>query len=91
MAPGAPGSLYPWFPEPDRQWIVDTGLAVMAPLPQLDGGPAAVLGIGPKSNGLPYSREEFLFLTALGAAAAPALGRVQGMPVTGRRSSAVQG
>lgn len=86
VAPDAPSSLYRWFPEADRQWIVDMGLAVMAPLPQLNGGPSAVLGVGPKGNGLPYSREDFLFLTALGAAAAPALERVQGI-----RSTTVDG
>jgi hypothetical protein len=71
--PEDPRSLFRWLPEEDRQWIVDTGTAMLVPLGDDGDTLAAVAGVGLPAGGEGFAAEDRRFLTALAGAAASAI------------------
>ncbi len=64
------GSPLRALPEPERQWLADAAAEVLVPLADSGGGILGVLSLGAKRSELPFSREDLLLLSAIGASAA---------------------
>jgi len=63
--PRDPHSMFPWLPEVERQWVVDSNAALVAPSKGGSGEVFGFLGLGPKRSDQPFSRDEHAFLEAL--------------------------
>ena len=63
--PRDPHSIFPWLPEAERQWVVDSNAALVAPSKGASGEVFGFLGLGPKRSDRPFSRDEHAFLEAL--------------------------
>lgn len=63
----------------DRNWILEADPELIVPLSSSRGETVALLVLGPKSAGLPYTRDEQQVVTAFAAAAALALENVAGL------------
>lgn len=82
--PEVPESAIDLLPEQDRAWVIDLGAKLCVPLKGSEGALAGLLLLGEKRSELPYSEEDRKWLSAVGAAAALALGSV--LAGEGRRS-----
>ncbi len=71
--PDAPESLFPWLPEAERQWLVDGGVSLLAPLRSSAGDLVAILALGPKRSDTTFADEELVFLETLCTTASLAL------------------
>lgn len=63
--PRDPHSIFPWLPEAERQWVVDSNVALVAPSKGASGEVFGFLGLGPKRSDQPFSRDEHAFVEAL--------------------------
>jgi hypothetical protein len=66
-------SLFAWVPEAERQWVVDSEVAVLAPVRDRTGELVAAVGFGPRPNATPYTGVALNFVSAAAAAVAAAL------------------
>ena len=58
------------LPEPDRHWLVDSGFKLIVPILARDGSLLGILGLGEKSSGLPFLKEDRELLRAIASSAA---------------------
>ncbi len=61
------------LPAADRRWLHDAGFHVLVPLRRTPTSLAAVLALGPRRSGLPYTATHHMLLTAVAAAVSLAL------------------
>lgn len=61
------------LPVPDQDWLVETGVVVLAPLVASGGTMCGLLALGAMASGRDYTDDDLRFLGALAAAAAPAV------------------
>jgi hypothetical protein len=63
------GSPLQELPDEDRQWLADGAVELIVPLVGSADSILGLLTLGPKRSELPFSREDLLLLSAIGAAA----------------------
>ena len=73
------GSLLGLLTAEDRSWITEANPELIVPLTSSRGETVALLVLGPKRSGLPYTRDEQQAVTAFTAAASLALENVAGL------------
>lgn len=61
------------LPETDREWLVDSGAAVLVPLPSVEGEALGLIALGPRRSGQTFSRGDRELLGAIAATVATAL------------------
>jgi GAF domain-containing protein len=61
------------LPEADRQWLADSGAALLVPLPSAEGEPLGLVALGPRRSGQPFSSGDRELLGAVAATVATAL------------------
>jgi hypothetical protein len=66
----AAGALFALLPREDRDWVTANAVHLIAPLKHRDGEMAAVVTIGPKTNGAPFDRRDRWLTLAVIAATA---------------------
>jgi GAF domain-containing protein len=74
------GSAFWWFPEADRQWILDARAGALVPMTIKDS-PVGLLVIGPRRGDRAYEPEELGFLRAVAATLAAASARIGLEPI----------
>jgi serine/threonine-protein kinase len=73
LGPADRGSIFALLPELERHWVVDGGFEALLPVHGIGGELNVILAVGPRADGLPYSREDEQVLSALGSTAALAV------------------
>ncbi len=58
-------SLFPWLPEAERQWVVDSNAVLVVPSRGSTNEVFGFLGLGPKLSDQPFSSDECAFLESL--------------------------
>lgn len=72
----ARGSLFPWLPKGEREWIGRADLCLLLPVAATDDSIRGVLGVGRARSGATYSPDERKSLEAFGSSLALALDRL---------------
>ncbi|HJS74306.1 MAG TPA: hypothetical protein VJ921_08475, partial [Vicinamibacteria bacterium] len=58
------------MPEPDREWLRESGFRLLVPLIASEGTLVGILALGAKKSELPFSKEDRWLLSTIGASAA---------------------
>ncbi len=66
------GALLALLPHEDRAWVAENAVHLIAAMKRRDGGIAAVVAMGAKTNGATFDRRDRWLMLALVAAAVPA-------------------
>ena len=65
-----PSAVAPWLSEADRQWLLDSSCRLLVPIPDAAGDLLAILALGRKRSGTPYTGADRRFLWRVASAAA---------------------
>lgn len=66
----ADGAVAGLLPPADRQWLAKTGFRLFSPLVSSTGTLLGVVGLGEGKNGLPYTKQDNMLITAMSGQAA---------------------
>jgi hypothetical protein len=88
--PDEPGSVFPWLPEGERQWLADGDVRLLVPLTTADSGTVALLALSARRDGLPLDRDDLLLMDALAGPAALRVEAAGGAPAAAAERAPVE-